>query len=106
MDGRSCSAAAVVGLLIVLANETFIFHTIQARFYGLVILLFSIVFWSTWEMTQARTISGRHRFWHGAACGLLCLSHPLGIVYAGVLALLYWGFSYVRNTFTFASAAS
>ena len=99
-------AAAVVGLLVVLANETFILYTIQARFYGLVILLFSIVFWSTWDMTQARTISGRHRLWHGAACGLLCLSHPLGIVYAAILALLYSGFSYVRNTFTFSSAAS
>jgi hypothetical protein len=98
--------AAVVGLLVVLANQTFIFFTIQARFYGLVILLFSIVFWSTWEMTEARTISGRHRLWHGAACGLLCLSHPLGIVYAAILALLYSGFSYARNTFTFASAAS
>src|SRR5213076_2653951 len=32
-------AAAVVGLLVVLANETFIYYTIQARFYGLVILL-------------------------------------------------------------------
>src|SRR6266536_1118840 len=35
-------AAAVVGLLVILANERFIYETMQARFYAVAILLFSI----------------------------------------------------------------
>jgi hypothetical protein len=98
--------AIVVGLAFMLANEKFIFYTIQTRFYGLVILLFSILFWSTWEMLQRKEVGGSRRLWHGLACGLLCLSHPLGIVYTGILGLLYVGLSCFRKAFSLANAAS
>src|SRR5437879_12358761 len=52
------------------------------------------------------TISVRHRLLHVSAFGLLCFIHPLGIIYASILALLYAAFSYARNTFSFSSAAS
>ncbi len=99
--------AVVVGLVLMLANEKLIFYTIQTRFYGLAILLFSVLFWSTWEMLQRQAVGVRQRLWHGLVCGLLCLSHPLGIVYVAILGLLYLGLSYLRKTFfSFANAAS
>ena len=99
-------SAVVVGLAFILANEKFIFYTIQTRFYGLVILLFSILFWSTWEMVQNKSVGGRRQLGHGIVCGLLCLSHPLGIVYSAVLGLLYAGLSVLRRNFSIANAAT
>ena len=95
-----------VALAFILANERFIFYTIQSRFYGLVVFLFSLMFWSTWDLLQDKAIPPRRRFSHGVACGLLCLSHPLGIVYAGILALLYAAFSTCRRTFSWWNSAS
>src|SRR5262249_45137437 len=70
------------------------------------IFLFSLVFWGTWDLVEAKAILNRHRLGHGVACGLLCLSHPLGAVYVGLLGLLYVGISSLRKTFWWANGIS
>ena len=82
-------AAVVLALLFVLANKIFTFYALQARFYGLVIFLFSLCYWSTWDLLQTRAPSNRKRLWHALICGLLCLSHPMGLVYAAILGAAY-----------------
>ena len=103
---RFSPTTAGLALLVILATQNFIFYTIQARFYGMMIFLFSLVFWGTWDMVEDKGVSLRRRLGHGAACGVLCLSHPLGVVYAGILALLYLGFSSLRKTFSWANGAT
>jgi hypothetical protein len=103
---RFSPTAAGLALLFVLATQNFIFYTIQTRFYGLVIFLFSLVFWSTWDMVEEKAVSHWRRWGHAFACGLLCLSHPLGVVYAGILGLLYQVFAGLRKSWSWANAAS
>lgn len=96
--------AVVLALLVVLANEEFIFHAAQARFYGFVLLAFSLAFWSTLGLIESRHGS-RGQWWrHAGCCGLLWLSHPFGVIYAAILALLYGGFSRMNATFSWSRA--
>jgi len=82
-------APAIFSLLFVLSNKLFAYYALQARFYGLVIFLFSLGFWSSWELLQNQKCTGWQRLRHALFCGLLCLSHPLGLVYTGILAAAY-----------------
>jgi hypothetical protein len=97
---------ALLAVLLILANRRFIYYVIQARFYGLLLFAFSLAFWSTWDLIEGPTASPKRRILHGLSCGLLWLSHPLGMVYASILALLYGGFSVAQRTFSWASAAA
>ena len=99
-------AASALAVLFVLANWAFTFYGLQVRFYGLLIFLFSLCFWSTWDLLQTKTISLLGRLAHAFFCGLVCLSHPLGLVYAGTLALVYFSFSILLRKFSFANAAT
>jgi hypothetical protein len=98
--------AAALAILFVLADETFCYFSLQARFYGLVIFLFSVCFWSTWDLVQGQRVSARQQVLHGLFCGLLCLSHAFGLVYTGILGLLYLVFSVSLKKFSFANAVS
>jgi hypothetical protein len=101
--GPAVSSLAVV---FVLANWAFTFYGLQIRFYGLVIFLFSLCFWSTWDLVQAQRIPARRLATHALLCGLLCLSHPLGLVYAATLGLVYLIVSLWLKRFSFAGAAA
>jgi hypothetical protein len=103
---RFSPTAAGLALLFILATRSFIFYTIQTRFYGLIIFLFSLVFWGSWDLLEDKGLSLGRRLGHGLACGLLCLSHPFGIVYTGLLALLYVAFSNFRKTFSWPNITS
>ena len=104
LAGRFRPFAGAVALLVILANERFAFYTLQARGYGLVVCLFSVVFWGAWEMVEGKASRWR-RLGHALACGLLCLSHPLGVVYVGIVGLLYVVFSCLRRTFAWGQVA-
>jgi hypothetical protein len=75
---RFSPVAVGLALLLVLAAQNFISYTIQARFYGMMIFLFSLGFWGTWDMVEREGPTLWRAVGHGIACGLLCLSHPLG----------------------------
>src|SRR5262249_55011280 len=72
---------ASLSTLFILADYVFTYYVVQARFYGLVIFLFSLCFWSTWDLLQSQNTLLKTRLCHTLFCGLLCLSHPLGLVY-------------------------
>src|SRR5262249_2192831 len=55
--------------------------------------LFSLCFWSSWDLLENKTVFHRQRLLHALFCGLLCLSHPLGLVYTVVLGAVYLLFS-------------
>jgi hypothetical protein len=86
-----------------LANQKILFYAIQARFYGLLLFAFSLTFWTTWDLIENRTVSGQRRLLHAFFCGLLWLSHPLGLIYGSILLVLYVGFSFFRKTFSLAN---
>jgi hypothetical protein len=85
--------AACLALLFVLSSKIFTYYALQARFYGLLLYLFSLVYWSSWDLLQKKGATPRQRFWHALLCGLLCLSHPLGLIYTGILGCIYLTFS-------------
>ena len=104
---RFPAAAAALAVLVVLDNRNYAFYASQARCYGLLTFLFSLVFWGTWRMIHDRqSCSPRALLGHGLACGALCLSHPLGLLYLEIVALLYAGFALFRKTFSAAAACS
>jgi hypothetical protein len=87
------SPMAALAILFALSEANFIYYALQARFYGLVIFLFSLCFWSTWDLIRSSNNTHWHRLRHATICGILCLSHPLGLVYTGLLCVLYLTFS-------------
>jgi hypothetical protein len=97
---RFATVPAVLAILLILANRIFIYYVIQARFYGLLLFAFSLVFWSTWDLVESPAVSRRRWILHALGCGLLWLSHPLGMIYGSILALLYAGFSLFKKTFS------
>jgi hypothetical protein len=97
---------AALSILFTLADYVFTYYVVQARFYGLVIFLFSLCFWSTWDLLQSQSASLKTRLCHALFCGLLCLSHPLGLVYVGLLGLLYLGFSWLLKRFSWPNGAA
>jgi hypothetical protein len=103
---RFAPAAVALAILLVLANKTFIYYVIQARFYGLLLFAFSLVFWITWDLIESKAVSRRRWLLHALFCGLLWLSHPLGMIYGSILALLYAGFSLFNKTFSLSNAAA
>jgi hypothetical protein len=86
-------AAMALALLFLLSNKIFVYYALQARFYGLSFFLFSLCYWSSWDLLENKTVSLRCRLWHALMCGLLCLSHPLGLVYTFILGAIYLAFS-------------
>jgi hypothetical protein len=56
-------------------------------------------------MIQSRNITPGKRMGLAVICALLALSHPLGVVYTGLLALLYLGFSFHQKTFSLVNVA-
>jgi hypothetical protein len=103
---RFAPAAVALAILLVLANRIFIYYVIQARFYGLLLFAFSLTFWSTWDLIESKAVYRRRWLLHALFCGLLWLSHPLGMVYGSILALLYAGFSWFNKTFSLSNAAA
>ena len=99
-------AIAALTLLFVVANKILTYYALQARFYGLVIFLFSLCFWSTWDLLQSQPAPRKRQILHALICGLLCVSHPLGLIYTGILAVLYVGFSWVLKRFSFSNSLS
>jgi hypothetical protein len=97
---------AALALLLILANRGFIATAIQARGYGLLVFAFSLAFWSTWDLIESRVVSRRRWLVHGLYCGMLWLSHPLGMLYGSILAVLYAGFSHRRKTFSLTGVAA
>lgn len=97
---RFTAGPAALALLVILANQKILFYAIQARFYGLLLFAFSLTFWTTWDLIESRTVSGKRRLLHAFFCGLLWLSHPLGMIYGSILLFLYVGFSLFRKTFS------
>lgn len=91
-----------LALLLILANRLWIHSVIQARSNGLLVFAFSLAFWSTWDLIESRRVSRRRWLLHAFSCGVLWLSHPLGMLYGSILAVLYAGFSYRRGTFSLA----
>jgi len=57
-------ALAVLAILFALSDGAFTYGTLQARFYGLVIFLFSLCFWSTWDLLQSKATTHRRQHWH------------------------------------------
>jgi hypothetical protein len=104
LAGYFGAAASALAMLFVMADWTFTFYGLQIRFYGLLIFLFSLCFWSTWDLLQSKAVSLRRRLFHALFCGLVCLSHPLGLVYTGTLALVYLLLSLPRRKFSFANS--
>jgi hypothetical protein len=98
--------AAALSILFVLADYVFTYYVVQARFYGIVVFLFSLCFWSTWDLLQSQGASLRTRLCHALFCGLLCLSHPLGLVYTGILGLLYFAFTLHLRRFSWGNCAA
>ncbi len=94
------STISALAILFVLADWAFTFYCLQTRFYALLIFVFSLCFWSTWDLLQDGHLSVRHRVSHALICGLVCLSHPLGMVYTAVLALIYLIFSVTLGRFS------
>lgn len=90
----------------VLVDGAFTFYTIQIRCYGLLMLLFCLCFWSTWDLLRDQNSSIKRLLYHALVCGLLCLCHPLGLVYAGVLGLLYVTFSVRLRSFALRNAVA
>ena len=101
---RFTAGPAALALLVILANQKFLFYAIQARFYGLLLFAFSLAFWTTWDLIESRTVSVKRRLLHAFFCGLLWLSHPLGMIYGSILLALYVGFSFFRKTLSPANA--
>jgi hypothetical protein len=99
-------AVAALSTLFVLSDYVFTYYVVQARFYGLLVFLFSLCFWSTWDLLQSQSTSFKTRLAHALFCGLLCLAHPLGLVYTAILALLYFGFSFSLKRFSVANAST